>query len=378
MEQATGCSADNYEALYRRTLGRLERERKIRREAEAIAERGLRELYRLNDQQKLLETIVSYANTTSSGRRVIEVTLEETCKSLGMTCGIAFLRERETGFSRGGSCLYSPGTPETLENALAACRASKLFEPGGIASQIAEEQKILSWMPGPGLASLSHALGLPVIAGGAVRALLVFFSCAEVRAEEPIVGLCMNIGGHIARVMEREDAQKKLLYDATHDALTGLPNRTSFHKTLANTLRVERLSGVCSAVCLIDLDRFKDINDHFGHTAGDMFLTEAARRLSQCVRSRPDCTLARLGGDEFTACLAGLPDREEALHIAKHFCHALNQPFLFDGHELHSSASIGIAFCEPSETDISKVLKAADLAMYESKKQGGGRVTMAS
>ncbi|GBR03523.1 GGDEF domain-containing protein [Acetobacter oeni] len=379
MEEDAECSAGDYQALYRRTLRRLERERKIRREAEAIAERGLRELYRLNDQQKLLETIVSYANTTSSGQRVIEVTLEETCKSLGMTCGLAFLREQK-GFSLSAPHLCRPSTQKALENALSACRSSGLFEPGGIASQIVEEQKILSWMPGQNAgtpASLSHALGFPVIADGAVRVLLIFFSCAEVKAEEPVVGLCMNIGGHIARVMEREQAEATLLHDATHDALTGLPNRTSFNRTLAETIRTRTKHVAPPAVCVIDLDEFKQINDNFGHSAGDMFLTEAGRRLSACIRSYPDCTVARMGGDEFMACLDGLSDPAEALRIARCFCHAFDLPFLFEGQELQSSVSIGIAFLATGGLEASQILKAADLAMYESKKRGGGIVTLA-
>lgn len=378
MASDAGHSSDDYRKLYEVAVRRLERERKIRREAEAIAERGLRELYRRNAQQQLLETIVSCANTTSSANRVIEVTLLETCRGLGMSCGIAFLQD-EGDISVASPHLCCPETPETCANALMACRVSGLFDAGGIAAEITSEQKILSWrctqsddVP----ATLAHALGFPVIANGSVRALLVFFSCAEVKAEEPVVGLCMNVGGHIARVMEREQAQKQLLHDASHDPLTGLPNRTSFHKTLKETVQAWTVPTVPPAVCLIDLDDFKQINDRFGHSAGDMLLTEAAHRFSRCVESHPGCVIARLGGDEFTACLTGLHHRNEALRLAESFCHALEPPLLFEGYELRSSASVGIAFCEQGATDTSKLLKIADLAMYESKKRGGNTVTV--
>lgn len=370
----------DYEKLYHLALRRLERERKIRREAEAIAERGLAELYRRNDQQQLLETIVSCANTTSSGKSVIEVTLRETCRSLGMSCGMAFLQDGGH-ISLNSPLLYSPATAETAEKILEVCRLSGLFFPQGIAARITEEQKILSWMPGEKESvpdTLAHALGFPVIANGTVRALLVFFSCAEVRAEEPVVGLCMNIGGHIARVMEREQARNQLLHDATHDPLTGLPNRTSFHHTLTETVNGWLHPAASPAVCLIDLDGFKEINDRFGHLAGDMFLRETARRFTACVRKFPECSIARLGGDEFTACLNGLPDRSTAIRIAESFCQAMDAPLTFEGHRLHSTASIGIAFCEAGETDTSKLLKMADLSMYESKKRGGNVVTVAS
>ncbi|NHO31776.1 GGDEF domain-containing protein [Acetobacter fallax] len=379
MEPEGDSDAEDYRALYLRTRRRLERERKIRREAEAIAERGLRELYRLNAQQKLLETIVSCANTTSSTRCVLKVALEETCKGLGLTGGVAFLKGKH-GFGLIDPDLCTPDTPAALKNIRIACEASGLFESGGLAAQITDEQKIISWTIGQDkdtTAAFSHGLGLPVIAGGVVRALLIFFSCAEVRAEEPIVGLCMNIGGHIARVMEREQAEQKLRHDASHDALTGLPNRTHFNRKLADTVRSWNSTTVPPAICVIDLDHFKQINDSFGHAVGDMFLAEAAHRLAECTDPYPGCTLARIGGDEFMACLTGLPDAAEAVLIADRLCRVFDRPFFPDGHELMSSASVGIAFWTTPQTAASQILHAADSAMYASKKRGGGIVTIA-
>lgn len=371
----------DYKALYLQLRKRFEREKRIRREAEAIAERGLRELYGLNNQQKLLETIVSCANTTSSATRVLEVTLEETCHRMGFMGGVAFSRREDGTYDRINPTLYFPDTPPSRQILLAACRASRLFEPDGLAFQIKRQQKIVSWKIDPQEhaigASLHHGLGLPVIAGGCVDVVLLFFSCKEVKAEEPIVGLCMNIGGHIARVIEREKAERKLRHDATHDALTCLPNRTLFSQTVTDVLAAWKNTDTPPAVCLIDLDHFKHINDTAGHLMGDRVLCQAAHRLTHTLAKHPAHMVARLGGDEFVILFHGTESPDEVMTITERLCDAFRQPFEMEGHHLTSTASIGLAFWSPRHESASYMLKEADHAMYESKRAGGGRVTLA-
>lgn len=132
----------DYKTLYLQLRKRFEREKRIRREAEQIAERGLRELYSLNNQQKLLEMIVSCANTTSSATRVLEVTLEESCRRMGFSGGVAFIRREDGSYDRVNPTLCFPDTLSSRQALLDACRASRLFEADGLAFQIKRQQKI--------------------------------------------------------------------------------------------------------------------------------------------------------------------------------------------------------------------------------------------
>ncbi|WP_291366999.1 GGDEF domain-containing protein [Acetobacter sp. UBA5411] len=372
----------DYKTLYLQLRKRFEREKRIRREAEQIAERGLRELYSLNNQQKLLEMIVSCANTTSSATRVLEVTLEESCRRMGFSGGVAFIRREDGNYDRVNPTLCFPDTLSSRQALLDACRASRLFEADGLAFQIKRQQKIVSWKIDSHDhaigAGLHYGLGLPVIADGCVDVLILFFSCKEVKAEEPIVGLCMNIGGHIARVIEREKAERKLRYDATHDALTNLPNRTLFIQTLTDILATWKTTDTPPAVCLMDLDHFKHINDTAGHLVGDQVLCQTAQRLKHTLADHPAHMVARLGGDEFVILFYGKTSPHEVIAATENVCDVFRRPLEIENHSLISTASIGLAFWSSRYKSTSCILKEADQAMYVSKRAGGGRVTLAS
>ncbi|HJZ80748.1 MAG TPA: EAL domain-containing protein [Pyrinomonadaceae bacterium] len=176
----------------------------------------------------------------------------------------------------------------------------------------------------------------------------------------------------IQDITARKVAEERLLHDAFHDPLTGLPNRALFTDHLRLALsRLKRNEKYLFTVLFLDLDRFKVINDSLGHQIGDRFLIEIARRLEKCLR--PGDTVARLGGDEFTILLEDLRDSDEALQIAERIQEEFRRPFEVDDHQVFSSASIGIA---PSTTGYDKpedVLRDADTAMYCAKSLGGTR-----
>jgi diguanylate cyclase (GGDEF)-like protein/PAS domain S-box-containing protein len=180
-----------------------------------------------------------------------------------------------------------------------------------------------------------------------------------------------NIGGIVynARdVTERKHAQEELLFNATHDALTGLPNRALFLGRLQSVVdRTKRHPYPGAAVLFIDIDDFKVVNDCYGHATGDFLIKEVSNRLRACVRS--DCTIARMGGDEFTVLVEDVTDPSDAIRAAQRIQSALTRPFLLEGLEVFKSASIGIALTSP-ETSAETVLQNADIAMYRAKDQG--------
>jgi diguanylate cyclase (GGDEF)-like protein len=163
----------------------------------------------------------------------------------------------------------------------------------------------------------------------------------------------------------------RLEHDATHDALTGLCNRTVTINRLSPAARAHR-SGV-TAVLFIDLDKFKVINDSLGHSAGDEVLRVVGTRLSRSTR-RGD-VVGRLGGDEFTVIAYGVADPDEATALADHIRAELNRPITVDGRQLHVDASVGIVLADPGDPrDGADLLRDADLAMYQAKTRGRGRV----
>ena len=178
-------------------------------------------------------------------------------------------------------------------------------------------------------------------------------------------------GFFIFRPMEREikERSERLLHNAFHDALTGLPNRKLFTDRLTQVLMQRaRHPEQQYAVLFLDFNRFKVINDSLGHSVGDALLIAFGQRLQTCVRDTD--TVARLGGDEFTLLLSGVRNLREAETVAGRINQALLTPFEVEGHQLHVSASIGIVTSEEGHADAEEVLRDADIAMYRAKASG--------
>jgi diguanylate cyclase (GGDEF)-like protein len=156
---------------------------------------------------------------------------------------------------------------------------------------------------------------------------------------------------------------------AHHDMLTGLPNRILFDDRCAQAIHFAQRHEKQVALLLLDLDRFKPVNDTYGHEVGDHLLQEVARRLQATLRRRTD-TIARLGGDEFVALLPNVRDDQEAEKVATNMIASLDQPFVIDGHPLHIGVSIGIALYPRHGETITDLERAADQAMYRVKSHG--------
>jgi diguanylate cyclase (GGDEF)-like protein/PAS domain S-box-containing protein len=169
-------------------------------------------------------------------------------------------------------------------------------------------------------------------------------------------------------ITDRKRAEEVISYQAYHDILTDLPNRMLFKDRLGLAVIQAKRKLTELAVMFVDLDRFKLVNDTLGHVKGDELLQQVATRLKDCLR-RGD-TLARQGGDEFTIVLPELRDRQDAKAIADKFLESLQRPFDLDGHEVHISASIGIAIYPTDGETIDELLRHADIAMYQVKALG--------
>ncbi|MER6220654.1 putative bifunctional diguanylate cyclase/phosphodiesterase [Streptomyces sp. 900105755] len=173
---------------------------------------------------------------------------------------------------------------------------------------------------------------------------------------------------------ERRLLNLRLRYEATHDALTGLPNRTLFFERLEKALSAGE--GQRFGLCYLDLDGFKTINDSLGHSAGDRLLVEVADRLQSCATA-PGEMVARLGGDEFVALTTGPATQREVDDLADRIMNALVTPISIDGRELMVRGSIGIVEGPAGERTPAEVLRSADITMYRAKSAGGNRFELA-
>ena len=169
--------------------------------------------------------------------------------------------------------------------------------------------------------------------------------------------------------IERKRSEEHLTYLAQYDHLTGLVNRTLFRDRLVQAMaRTKRLQQPIGLM-LLDLDRFKAVNDTFGHDMGDELLKAATERLKVCVREVD--TVARMGGDEFTIILEGVLSEQNILAVATRITESIAAPFELKGHHISIGVSIGITIYPQDDHTIDELLKHADTAMYLAKQQGG-------
>jgi diguanylate cyclase (GGDEF)-like protein/PAS domain S-box-containing protein len=185
-------------------------------------------------------------------------------------------------------------------------------------------------------------------------------------------GTANRMAGSMSDITDRKVAEQKLLYDAMHDALTGLPNRALFMDRLKYSVaRAKRSPNYRFAVLFLDLDRFKDINDSLGHMLGDQLLVEAAKLLNRHLRATD--TIARLGGDEFVILLDDITAMDDATRIADRVQNELSSSLRLHGRKMYITTSIGIVLSATGYDRPEDVLRDADIAMYRAKALGKAR-----
>jgi diguanylate cyclase (GGDEF)-like protein/PAS domain S-box-containing protein len=174
--------------------------------------------------------------------------------------------------------------------------------------------------------------------------------------------------GWLYDITERKLMEDKIKYMAYHDILTGLPNRSQITAHLKEAIINADQEDSVVALIFLDLDKFKYVNDEYGHQTGDLLLRAAAQRIDRCLRKSD--LVARVGGDEFVILLPSIKARKYALEIAEKIRHTLSQPFLIEGVTLDISASIGVAIYPEDADEEQKLIKQADTAMYYAKSEG--------
>ena len=181
-----------------------------------------------------------------------------------------------------------------------------------------------------------------------------------------------NEENHVAFVRDisiRKDYEKQLEHQSNHDALTGLANRVLLEDRIQQAIVHAERAELYAAVFLLDLDRFKVINDSLGHSQGDAILREVSQRLSSCIR--PGDTLSRLGGDEFAIVMTAVDNAADVRMMAQKILHVFEQPFSLGARELRITTSIGASLYPRDGKQGEDLLRHADAAMYQAKKQGG-------
>ena len=412
-----------------RLTRRLAREREIRLQAEAIAERGLRELYEKQLQLEFLARIATMANQSGSVLDVLASALAVICAFNGWPVAHAYLLAGPAEAQRMWPTDIWHVDPALDLTTFRLATSRRIFGMGeGLPGQVWAAAAPV-WIADLAAASdrfprlheasadgLRAAFAIPLMIETEVVGVLEFFATETKPADTALLQIMAQAGTQLGRVIERDRANDRL-HDALHDALTGLPNRANFLRRLEQAVRecrVDEAHAFC--VLFIDLDAFKVINDSLGHLAGDELLIQVAARLRASIREsdlaivpatlsprassaavlqgtpassvtvdashselvtvpQAGCKamLARLGGDEFTVLLRGISDPAVATRIAERIHQALRHPFLLDNREVVTSASIGIALGTASHGSADEVLRDADLAMYQAKARGKAR-----
>jgi diguanylate cyclase (GGDEF)-like protein len=272
---------------------------------------------------------------------------------------------RQTRFSIDPENTYGKGV----------CGKAFRTQQASVNEDILNSEQGRPWRESSREAGVVASCAVPLIKNGQSIGVILFFVTQSWAADEEIIALLSRMGENVSVALENLDrAHEKVLADgriqylATHDELTGLPNRVTFHQLFDQSIKSAHRNGHKCALLFIDLDRFKVINDSLGHEAGDTLLVEVAARLKRCVRDND--LVVRFGGDEFVIVLDRISESEQIAAVARKVLTALLPPIVLAGHECRTTGSIGIAVFPDNGHDVQTLTKNADIAMYFAKDDG--------
>lgn len=356
----------------------------------------------LLEQHQLLEKIASFTNQASSVREAMQSTLDLVCAYTRWPVGhVYFASENEDTRQMFSTTIWHVmdgakfdqfrDVTEKTDFPLGIGLPGKVLASGQPAwiTDVTNDPNFLQ-TSSEQQAGLKAVFDFPVVIRNEVVAVLEFFSETVSEPHPSLLWLMSQIGTQLGRIVERVRAAEKLMHDALHDYLTGLPNRALFLDRLERAVsRAKRHRTYKFAVLFIDIDNFKIVNDSLGHPAGDDLLIQVARRVVRSLRledfvSRPvaafslewktkDDTVARLGGDEFTVLLEDIRDPSDSVRAAGRIQSSFAEPFVICGQDVFATVSIGIA-TNITRATASDVLRDADTAMYRAKLHGKARV----
>ncbi len=376
----------------------LARERRIRMEAEAIAERGLRQAYLSNRRFQLLCSIANVANETTDPMETLRFAIAEICAVKEWAFANVLVKEGTEGDTRLAACgIWHARNPDQMFSF--AERSTKLVvwpcasTPGRLLiDQTTAWTRDIQTVSGFARSeearrcNLRSSISVPVIQGQELVAAMEFFTHDTIEPDPQLLETLNQIGVQIGRVFKRRASAQMLLADALSDPLTGLPNRKMFEAQLER-LFMKRATHDRSRMSLIyiDLDGFKLVNDALGHMAGDQLLIEMACRLQRVATeyvttpfpgAPDDVVIARMGGDEFTILVEGEHHRQVAVDIAKDIHSCLKPSHFIDTNEVRCAASVGIAHDDGGHAVAADLMRDADVAMYDAKARGHGQTTV--
>ena len=330
---------------------------------------------------ELLERIAVAANEAPGPQEALSDALSLVAHYLGWSLGHAFLVEDGDLDAPLDSAYWHAPEDGRFDEFVAASESLTFARGVGLPGQVIESAAPI-WLTQvadvadfpraqfASVAGLKTFCGFPIRSRETIVGVLEFFSTVELQSEPAVLELMDHIGTQLGRVIERDRSERRLTRMALHDPLTGLSNRMVFHEHLELFLGQAARRGCHVAVLLLDLDGFKEVNDSWGHAAGDALLIEVARRLAASTR-RGD-SVARLGGDEFAIAMAEVTGPGQAEAHAARILDGLMEPVMVQNRPLRVTCSLGIALND-SSTTAEDLLRNADLAMYNAKAAGKSR-----
>ncbi len=371
-----GSSAEGLTLQLRRLEKRLARERQARFEAEKIAEHGLRELYDKQEHLRLLERVATQANLSNS----IEDAFRFTLKAVRSHCAAAlanvfWLCSDQPDLHPAG--IWDADDTQIFSEFLDAGTSLTFASGIGLPGRVLETGSAV-WMDDVATdrdflrARAAQACGLhagfaiPIVVGSDVVAVMEVFHLTIMRPNQVLLAVLTQIGIQLGRVFERSRAEAKLRHDAAHDALTRLPNRRALIERMEDRFSPKRRFKLL----LIDLDRFKVVNDTFGHPVGDQLLVQVADRLRAVVGQRG--FIARLGGDELATLVDG--DLDRALDMSHEIIMSFDEPFDLGRATVRIGCSIGLC-CTDDAASVMELVQQSDIALYEAKRNGRGQTS---